>query len=115
MDRLEHLSTELRSFVHERDWAKYHDPKNLAMLLSSEAGELLALFRWVRNEDADALVQRLEDRERIRQEIGDVGISLLLFCQRTGIDLLDAIEQKLETNRQNYPADVVRGRSDRPR
>lgn len=109
------LLRELRAFVDERDWAKFHDPKNLSMAVASEAGELIALFRWIRNEEADAFARSPEHRERLRAEIADVAISLLLLCDRTGIDLPQAILDKLEVNRRNYPAELVRGRADRPK
>lgn len=111
----ETLLRELRGFVAEREWGKFHDPKNLSMAVASEAGELLALFRWVRNDEADAFAGSPENRERIRAEIADVAISLLLLCDRTGIDLPQAILDKLETNRRNYPVESSRGRADRPK
>ena len=112
--QFETLLRELRAFVAERDWDKFHDPKNLSMAVSSEAGELLALFRWVRGEEADAFARVPENHERIRAEVADVAISLLLLCNRTGIDLPRAILDKLEVNRRNYPVESARGRADRP-
>jgi len=113
MDDLQDLLAQLRQFVAERDWQQFHDPKNLAMLLASEAGELLAEYRWVPNQQADAASQDGERRARILSEIGDVGIALLLLCQRIGADPVAAMRAKLEINRTRYPADVVRGKSDR--
>lgn len=111
----EALLRELRLFVQERDWAKFHDPKNLCMAVASEAGELTALLRWVRNDEADAFARLPENHERLRAEIADVAISLLLLCDRTGIDLQKAILDKLEVNRRNYPVESTRGRADRPK
>jgi NTP pyrophosphatase (non-canonical NTP hydrolase) len=111
----EALLRELRLFVQERDWAKFHDPKNLSMAVASEAGELTAVLRWVRNDEADAFSRIPENHERLRAEVADVAISLLLLCDRTGIDLQKAILDKLEINRRNYPAESVRGRADRPK
>lgn len=111
---LERLSARLRVFVDEREWAQFHDPKNLAMAIVSEAGELAAELRWVANVNADAFVRDSANRERIELEVGDIGIALLLFCDRAGIDLLGAVERKIEVNALNYPPDVVRGRSERP-
>jgi dCTP diphosphatase len=109
------LLRELRLFVQEREWAKFHDPKNLSMAVASEAGELSALLRWVRNDEADAFVRLPENHERLRAEIADVAISLLLLCDRTGIELQKAILDKLELNRRNYPVETTRGRADRPK
>ena len=108
------LVAELREFVAERDWSQFHDPKNLAMLLSSEAGELLAEYRWIPNDRADAFSRDPEARERITNEIGDVGIALLLLCDRTGIDLQSAMRDKLARNRARYPVELSRGRAARP-
>jgi len=108
------LVDELRAFVAERDWSQFHDPKNLAMLLASEAGELLAEYRWVRNESADALSREPEARQRITDEIGDVGIALMLLCDRTGIDLQTAMRDKLARNRERYPVEYSKGRATRP-
>jgi NTP pyrophosphatase (non-canonical NTP hydrolase) len=112
--RLDEVVDELRAFAAERDWEQYHDPKNLAMALASEAGELLAVLRWVANEESDAFVRSADYRSAIEDEVADVGITLLLFCERAGIDLLDAMAAKIEVNRQRYPADRVRGRWERP-
>ena len=114
MKDLEALLTDLRTFVAERDWAQFHDPKNLAMLLASEAGELVAEYRWVRGADADAHSRAPEPRARIADEVADVGIALLLLCDRIGLDLSQAIADKLAKNAIRYPVDLSRGRSDRP-
>ncbi len=113
-DPFESLLSELRAFVAEREWQKFHDPKNLSMAVASEAGELVALLRWVRNDEADAFTQKPENRERIKAEIADVAISLLLLCERTGVDLRQAILDKLAVNRRNYPVESARGRAERP-
>ena len=108
------LTDELRTFVKERDWQTFHDPKNLAMLLASEVGELVALFRWVDNREADAFAGKEPNREKISAEIADVAISLLLLVDRMGVDLPAVIREKIEVNRRNYPVDVARGASARP-
>jgi NTP pyrophosphatase (non-canonical NTP hydrolase) len=114
MKDIEAFVGELRRFVAERDWAQFHDPKNLAMLLASEVGELVAEYRWVTGAAADEHSRATASRARIADEIGDVGIALLLLCQRTGIDLLQAMSDKLERNRARYPVDLSRGKAERP-
>jgi dCTP diphosphatase len=108
------LVEELRAFVAERDWSQFHDPKNLAMLLASEAGELLAEYRWIANQQADEFSREPEARQRIASEIGDVGIALFLLCDRTGIDLQTAMRDKLARNRNRYPVELSKGRATRP-
>ncbi|HEY4395395.1 MAG TPA: nucleotide pyrophosphohydrolase [Polyangia bacterium] len=114
MNEIEAFVGELRRFVAERDWAQFHDPKNLAMLLASEAGELVAEYRWVAGPEADARSREPAPRARIADEIGDVGIALLLLCDRTGIDLLRAMSDKLAKNRTRYPVEAARGKAERP-
>jgi len=114
MPTLPELTAALRTFVAERDWAQFHDPKNLAMLVASEAGELVAEYRWVRGEDADAHSRAADPRARIAAEIADVGIALLLLCDRIGLDITQAIADKLAKNAVRYPVEASRGRSDRP-
>ena len=115
MSDLSVLLDELRRFVAERDWAKFHDPKNLAMAVASEAGELLATYRWVPNTASDEYSQIPENRSEIEAEVADVAIALLLFCERVNIDIPSAIEAKIEVNRRNYPIELSRGKAERPR
>lgn len=102
-DCLEDVLQRLRRFTSERNWSRFHDPKNLAMLVSSEAGELLHLFRWVANEDADAFAARPENRGAIEEEIADVAIGVLLLADRVGVDLLEIVRSKIARNAQKYP------------
>ena len=113
MDRLEAVIRELRSFVAEREWEQFHDPKNLAMAIGSEVGELLAEYRWVTNGESDSYSKGEAQRTRVAAEVADVGIGLLLFCDRVGIDLIEAMKDKIALNRRNYPVEQSRGRSGR--
>ena len=114
MGELADIREELRAFVAERDWGQFHDPKNLAMLLGSEVGELLAEYRWVAGADADEVSRQPAARARIAAEVGDVGIALVLLCDRIGLDLVAAMRDKLARNRAKYPVETSRGRADRP-
>jgi NTP pyrophosphatase (non-canonical NTP hydrolase) len=115
MPSLEDILPTLRKFVADRDWQQFHDPKNLAMLVASEAGELVAEYRWVRGEESDARSREPEARARIADEAADVGIALLMLCDRIGLDLAGAIEAKIAKNAARYPVDAARGRADRPK
>jgi NTP pyrophosphatase (non-canonical NTP hydrolase) len=105
---------QLRRFVADREWSQFHDPKNLSMLLASEAGELLAEYRWIANTGSDAFSSEPEARGRIEAEIGDVGLSLLLLCDRMGLDLVGAMHKKLLHNEKKYPVALSKGRATRP-
>ena len=114
MTDLETLVSELRQFVAERDWQQFHDPKNLAMLLASEVGELVAEYRWVEGgAAADAHSREEQARARIADEVGDVAIALVLLSERIGLDWVAAARAKLARNRERYPVATSRGRAER--
>jgi dCTP diphosphatase len=113
-DRLDDITARLRAFVAERDWAQFHDPKNLAMAVASEAGELLAEYRWVANSQADTWSLEPDNKQRVTMEAADVGIALLLLCDRIGVNLVEAMSGKIALNARNYPVGLSRGRHSRP-
>ena len=113
-DRLDEITERLRAFVTEREWAQFHDPKNLAMAVASEAGELLAEYRWIANADADVWSLQPDNKQRVAMEAADVGIALLLLCDRVGVDLVGAMAEKIERNARNYPVSLSKGRHSRP-
>lgn len=102
----------LRAFVQERDWERFHDPKNLAMAVASEAGELAAELRWVPSEKSDAWCEDEANRGRLRDEIADVLITTLMLADRAGVDPIEAITAKMEKNAAKYPAERARGRAE---
>jgi NTP pyrophosphatase (non-canonical NTP hydrolase) len=114
MTPLDELRAELRAFVAARDWQQFHDPKNLAMLVASEAGELVAEYRWVRGDEADAVSREPAARARIVSEVADVGIGLVLLCERIGVDLVEAMRAKVARNGEKYPVEAARGKAERP-
>ena len=109
MRDLEELKERVRAFVTERDWDRFHSPKNLAMALSVEVSELVELFQWLTEEQSTALDGK--QRRRVAEELADVLWFLVRLSDRLGIDLLEAAEQKLAQNATKYPADRVRGNS----
>jgi NTP pyrophosphatase (non-canonical NTP hydrolase) len=109
MRDLEELKERVRAFVAERDWDRFHSPKNLAMALSVEASELVELFQWLTEAESAAL--DAAQRRRVAEELADVLWFLLRLSDRLGIDLLEAAELKLAANAAKYPADRVRGKA----
>jgi len=103
------LSARIRAFNEERDWGRYHSPKNLAMALMVEAAELAEHFQWMTPEESRAL--DAERRAAVAEEAGDVLIYLSNLCDKLGIDLLEAALAKLRKNAEKYPAERVRGSS----
>jgi dCTP diphosphatase len=99
----------LRAFVAERDWERFHSPKNLAMALSVEASELIELFQWLTEEESASL--DAEQRRRAAEELADILWFLVRIADRLDIDLLAAAETKFAQNERKYPAERVRGSS----
>ena len=97
------IKNKVSSFVRDRDWEQFHNPKDLTMALSVEASELMDLYLWDRDPDI----------ERVKEEMADVFIYLLELSSRTGIDLTDAVFEKLQKNDARYPVDKCRGRSEK--
>jgi NTP pyrophosphatase (non-canonical NTP hydrolase) len=107
MKDLEELRGRVRDFVAERDWERFHSPKNLAIALSVEASELLELFQWLTEEESRA--PDPDCRRRAAEEMADVLWFLVRLADRLDVDLLAAAEAKLAVNAAKYPADRVRG------
>ena len=107
MRDLEELKGRVRDFVEERDWQRFHSPKNLAMALSVEASELVELFQWLTEEESATL--DADRRLRVADELADVLWFLVRIADRLDIDLLEAAGNKLAANAAKYPADRVRG------
>ena len=96
------LSEKLREFSKSRNWEKFHNPKNLAMALAGEAGELVAEFQWLRPEESTANVLGDEKLKSIELEIADVQIYLLRLAERLNIALGEAVLEKLLVNETRF-------------
>ncbi len=101
MGEIADLQKKILEFVTERDWERYHTPKNLAMALGNEVGELLGEFRWKSDEDLKNLSE--EDLQAIAHEIADSSIFLLRLADVLQIDISDAIDEKMKIiNKRKY-------------
>lgn len=109
MRDLAELKLRIREFVAERDWDRFHSPKNLAMALSVEASELVEVFQWLTEEESAS--PDAERRRRAAEELADVLWFLVRIADRLDIDLLEASETKIVANAKKYPAARVRGQS----
>ena len=109
MTELESLREQLRAFAATRDWDQFHSPKNLAMALSAEAGELLEIFQWLTEEQSRILPP--EAQAAAGDEIADVLLYLIRLCDQLGIDPIAAANRKLVANAGKYPVDKARGTS----
>jgi dCTP diphosphatase len=97
----------LREFARERDWDKFHTPKNLSMALIAEAAELVEHFQWVEGDNSHLLEEKV--RPSVEEEIADIFIYLVRIADKLDIDLYSAAERKIAINAVKYPADRVRG------
>ncbi len=108
-DDLEILRTRLAEFAAKRDWDQFHNPKNLAMALAGEAGEVLEHFQWLTFEQASNLPA--ETRAEVALECADVLLFLLRLCDKLDIDLAQAARKKLLLNAKKYPVAKSRGKA----
>jgi dCTP diphosphatase len=106
-EMLRGLQQRLAEFAAERDWQQFHSPKNLAMALSVEVGELLEQFQWLTEEQSRTL--GAERQQRVRLELADVFIYLLRIADALDVDLVQAADEKIALNARKYPVERVRG------
>lgn len=102
------LQTQLRNFAGERDWEPFHTPKNLAMALAGEVGELIEIFQWLTAEQSSGLMFDESDAERVRDEMADVFAYLLRLADVLGVDLEAALSAKMIKNARKYPVETAR-------
>lgn len=107
-DRLTQLTQRLRDFAAAREWQRFHSPKNLAMAVAGEAGELVAEFQWLtenqsRSPDAAQL-------QRMRDECADVLLYLVQLADSLDIDLIEAAHAKMDRNEARFPAGAAPSR-----
>ena len=107
MADLESIQEKIISFRNERDWAQFHDPKNLAEALSIEAGELLESFLWKTTEQSRNLSP--EELKNVKEELADIFIFLTYLSEEYKIDLFKEVENKIAQNAAKYPVEKARG------
>src|SRR5512141_1900094 len=106
-DTIQQLTTEICAFRDARDWLQFHNPKELAVAIAAEAGELLQHFVWQSHAQSEGRVR--ERRDAIGAEMADVAILLFEFADNCGIDLAAAMRAKLARNEERYPVARARG------
>ena len=108
---IDELTARIRAFARERDWEQFHAPKNLAMALAAEAGELLEPFLWCESNASRKLCDDPDKRAAIAEELADVLIYALRLADVAGIDPVEAILAKLCRNEERYPVEKAKGNS----
>jgi dCTP diphosphatase len=99
---IKELTDEVRSFADARDWHKFHTPKNLAMALAGEAGELLSEFQWLTPEESVSDSLAAEQKKAIELEIADVQIYLLRLADVLNIDIAAVVREKIQINESRF-------------
>jgi NTP pyrophosphatase (non-canonical NTP hydrolase) len=107
MDTLDELNRRLKAFAQERDWEQFHSPKNLAMALAGEAGELLEHFQWLSEAQSSELPA--DKKEAVALELADILIYTIRCAERLDVDLVGAAYRKVAINETRYPTHKVRG------
>src|SRR3990172_7221735 len=108
MDDVQQIIEKIKTFRDERDWMQFHDPKNMAVSIVLEASELLEHFQWKDKNEVEQYLK--ENREAVQDEIADIALYLFELADNLGIDLIRAMEHKLDKNDKKYPAQKARGR-----
>lgn len=106
---LDDLRLRLREFADVRDWGQFHTPKNLAMALAGEAGELLEIFQWLSPEESAVVMDEPGRAEHVRQEMADILAYLVRLADVLDVDLLSALSAKIDLNEERYPVFRARG------
>ena len=101
MTDIEQIIEKLIIFNNERDWDQFHNPKDLALAINVEAGELLELYLWKNPEEVD--------KEKVRKELADIFAFAFLLANKYDLDVKKIILEKIEENGKKYPADKARG------
>lgn len=100
----------LREFRDKRNWAQFHDPKNLAEAISIEVGELQELFLW---KDKEKIVKELKEDTEFRKEVGEEFADIIIFClnfaNATDIDISSLVKEKIEKNKNKYSVEKAKG------
>lgn len=99
------LEAVLEAFANERGWGRFHSPKNLAMALTGEVGELVEIFQWMTEEESRGVGRDPRTAAAVRNELADVCIYLVRLAGVLGLDLNEAVEGKVERNRGRFPVE----------
>jgi NTP pyrophosphatase (non-canonical NTP hydrolase) len=101
MKETQEIIQALLKFRNERNWEQFHNPKDLALAINVEAGELLELFLWKNYDEAN--------KEKIKEELADVFAYAFLLAEKYNLDVKDIILEKIKINGEKYPVDKSKG------
>jgi len=108
---IEELKLRVRKFIFDRDWEKYHNPKDIAESICIEAAELLEKFQWVNSQETFTWKNKPSKLEPIMAEVADVLIYCLSLANLLEVDLAKTVIDKIESNERKYPVQKYRGKA----
>lgn len=97
------ITNALLQFRNERDWEQFHNPKDLALAINVEAGELLELFLWKDAKDANI--------EKVKEELADVFAFAFLLAEKYNLDVKEIVLEKIKKNAEKYPVEKAKGKA----
>jgi len=106
---IEELKKLIVKFRDDRDWKKYHKPKDLAVSISIEAAELLEQFQWKTDEEINEMLKDKKRFDKISEELADIIDYCLSFSDIAEIDISEALKKKIEENKKKYPVEKIKG------
>ena len=108
MGEIKAIIEKIREFRDDRDWLKFHNHKDMALSMVLEAAEVLEHFQWKSPEEVDN--HAIACKDEISEELADVAMYLFELADNMGINLSEAIEQKMMKNAKKYPVEKVKGK-----
>ena len=107
---IDELKKTVKNFVDKREWSQFHSPKNLSMSIAIESAELMELFQWSSKKESRKAMSSGKVRINAIDEVADIFIYLIAFCNENNIDIKQAIDRKMKKNKKKYPSNVFKGR-----
>jgi NTP pyrophosphatase (non-canonical NTP hydrolase) len=108
LERYKEIVGRIKKFSDDRDWSQFHDPKNLAISLQLEASEVLELFQWTKDNQV-----KEGKEEDMADELADVMYWLIMLANHYNIDLVEALDKKMDKNEEKYPVEKAKGKADK--
>jgi len=108
MSNIKELTKKIIKFRDARDWKRFHNPKDVALSLVLEAGEVMEHFQWKNEEEIKEYIK--ENKAEIGEELADVLYWILLMSHDLKIDILEALGKKIHKNESRYPVEKAKGR-----
>lgn len=109
MTSLESLKEQIKQFNIDRDWDQFHNPKDILVALVSEVGELADCYRWLSDAEMSTIHTDPVKKKKVEEEIADIMMYIIILAYKTDINILSAVEAKLEKNKLKYPIEKSKG------